>query len=92
MAADVAPTRVVTIPFASVDNTSKRDGFHGIYDRHLVTPIRVPAGESLTLRMTIEDADHEGWGFTGKLMLDYNAPESLVGEAARVAFVPAVSL
>jgi hypothetical protein len=77
---------VATIAYSPSDNTSLRPGFHGIYDRTLSQPIRVPAGEKATVRVVIESMEHEGWGFAGTLVLNYNDGERIVVPSARVAF------
>jgi hypothetical protein len=83
---DVGASPTTTIVYGPSDNTSQRAGYHGIYDRQLQEKIRVRAGESLTLRVNIDDARYEGWGFAGRLVLDYNGSEPLSVESARVAF------
>jgi hypothetical protein len=77
---------VVTIAFNSSDNTSSKPGMHGVYDRTISAPIRVPAGESVTVRILIEDPSHLGWGFTGKMVIDYEGQSPLTVETARVPF------
>ena len=57
---------VLTIAFNSSDNTSNKPGMHGIYDRTIGTPIRIPAGESLTVRVLIEDPKSHRLGFHRK--------------------------
>lgn len=85
---EVVDGTITTITYDDADNTSTKPGYHGIYDRMLGEPIRLPAGERLTLRVTILDSEHQGWGFAGKLVLNYNTKEVLSIDAARVAFVP----
>lgn len=77
---------IVTLAYGSSDNTSSKSGMHGLYDRTMTEPIRVPAGGALTFRVLIEDPSHVGWGFAGKLVLDYNGQEPLVVDSARVFF------
>ncbi len=79
---------VVTLAFNSSDNTSTKPGMHGLYDRSVATPIRVPAGGQVTFRVMIENPTHTGWGLTGKLVVDYNGQDPLVVNAARVVFQP----
>jgi hypothetical protein len=86
LAPDASSTSVTTVSYDLTDNTSKQAGHHGIYDRMLTDKIRVPAGESVTLRVVINDKQNEGWGFTGKLVLDYDGKEPLTVESARIAF------
>ncbi len=84
---DVASTSsITTIIYDSSDNTSKKPGYHGIYDRQLQNAIRIPAGERVTLRVMIQDPDHVGWGFTGKLVLSSRAEDTLTVESARIVF------
>lgn len=85
---EVVDSTITTITYDDADNTSTKPGYHGIYDRRFSEPIRLPAGERMTLRVTILDSEHEGWGFAGKLVLNYNTKEILSIDAARVAFVP----
>lgn len=78
--------QVTTVAYNALDNTSTKSGEHGIYDRTLSTPIRVPAGESLTLRIVIDNARYKKYGFTGQLVVDYNNSDPLVVKDARVHF------
>jgi hypothetical protein len=83
---DSTTPSVTTVAFDSSENTSNKPGYYGICDRRLTNKIRVPAGQSVTLRVLIDDSRYEGYGFTGKLVVDYNAGEPLLIESARVAF------
>lgn len=77
---------ILVFAFDSSDNTSTKPGHHGLYDRKLTDPIRVPAGENMTLRIVITGRDHLGWGFAGQVRLDYNSKERLLVKTARVHF------
>jgi hypothetical protein len=84
--AQASSVSTTTIVYEPSDNTSERRGYHGIYDRQLQQKIRIPAGESLTLRVVIHDPRYEGWGFSGRLRLEYNGAEPLSVDSARVTF------
>ena len=76
---------ILVFPFYTSDNTSTKPDHHGLYDRKLTNPIRIPAGETLTMRVVITD-DYPGWGFVGQLRLVYNSDEPLLIKTARVHF------
>ena len=83
---DAGTDTITTIAYSQADNTSTKPGHHGIYDRTLTEPIRVPAGEAITFRVVIQDVNYVGWGFTGNLMLEYNSDNPLVVDTARIRF------
>ena len=83
---DAGTDTITTITYSKADNTSTKPGHHGIYDRTLTDPIRVPAGADITFRVVIQDVDYVSWGFTGKLMLEYNSDNPLVVDTARIRF------
>ncbi len=73
-------------PFDSSHNSSTKAGHHGLYDRKLSDPIRIAAGETMTMLVVIRGDDHIGWGFAGQLRLVYNSDEPLLIKTARVHF------
>lgn len=77
---------VLVFQFDASDNTSTKPGHHGVYDRRLSNPIRILAGETMTLRVVIAGGEHLGWGFAGQLRLLYNSDEPLLIKTARVYF------
>lgn len=83
---NTVPSNVVTMVYSEDDNTSLKPGKHGVYDRTFSRPIRVKAGEQLTLRVLIDDASWQGWGFVGTLLIDYGDAQKLLVKSARVAF------
>ena len=78
----------IRISFSPSDNTSTKPGYHGVYAQDLETPVVIPAGQRTTLRFTITDPQHNGWGFAGSLLLGYNDQESLAIDSGRVIFTP----
>jgi len=81
-------SRVTTFRYSAADNTSQRAGYHGVYDHRLSQPLRIPARDSVTLRMVIADPKHAGWGLAGQLTIDYNARDKspLVVNEAHLIF------
>ncbi|MFM7070706.1 MAG: hypothetical protein ACKO23_02435, partial [Gemmataceae bacterium] len=81
-------SRVTTFRYSAADNTSQRPGYHGVYDHRLSKPLRIPARDSVTLRMVIADPSHAGWGLAGQLTIDYNARDKspLVVNEAHLVF------
>ena len=79
---------LITIAFAPSDNTSTKPGHHGIYIRTLSQPVRIPAGETVNLRLVIDNAKHRGWGLQGEVDVEYDDGQVLKVNAARVRFEP----
>ncbi|MCA9218597.1 MAG: hypothetical protein KDB27_36260 [Planctomycetales bacterium] len=75
------------VVFSADDNRASDRGKHNRYVKVLSDPVAVPAGETMSLRVLIDNAKHRDWGFEGNLIIvDEFGRQLNVGDA-RVRFV-----
>ncbi len=78
---------VLSIVFSEKDNLAAAEGKHGVYARVLSDEHIVAAASYVRIRLAIANSKHVGWGFHGRLKLEYNGLEPLTIEDAQLVFV-----
>jgi len=85
-----AASNLRLITFGPEDNTASDPKLHGTYDHRPRQPLKIAAGEKVSFRFSIHDPTHAGWGFSVRMVMDYEDAngerQMLIAESAKVGF------
>jgi hypothetical protein len=77
----------LVVAFNKNDNQASQAGRHADYERKLLDPFTIPAGETVEVRIAITDKEFIGYGFEGDMRLIFNEDEKLEVSGVTIAFV-----